>query len=105
MNWLYLLIAGIIEIAWTLGIRYSDGFTRLWPTVAVIVTTPITLYLLALAMRSIPLGTCYAIWTGIGSVGTAILGVALFNEPSGLAHILCISLIIIGIIGLKLFTH
>ncbi|XGA08284.1 MAG: multidrug efflux SMR transporter [Wolbachia endosymbiont of Xenopsylla cheopis] len=105
MNWLYLLIAGIIEIIWTLGIRYSDGFTRLWPTVGVMLTTPVSLYLLALAMRSIPLGTCYAVWTGIGSVGTAILGVVLFNEPSNLAHILCISLIIIGIIGLKLFTH
>ena len=102
MAWIYLFIAGIFETAWAVGLKYSDGFTKLGPSLFTAVTMIISIYLLALALRTLPVGTGYAVWTGIGAVGTAILGMVLFNESREPARILCIVLIVAGIIGLKL---
>jgi quaternary ammonium compound-resistance protein SugE len=102
MAWVYLLVAGIFETAWAIGLKYSAGFTRLGPSIFTILTMAISLYLLALALRTLPVGTGYAVWTGIGTVGAAILGILLFNESREIARILCILLIVAGIIGLKL---
>jgi quaternary ammonium compound-resistance protein SugE len=102
MAWLYLFVAGIFETAWAIGLKYSAGFTRLGPIIFTILTMAISLYLLALALRTLPLGTGYAVWTGIGTVGAAILGILLFNESREITRILCILLIVVGIIGLKL---
>jgi quaternary ammonium compound-resistance protein SugE len=102
MAWIYLFIAGIFETAWAVGLKYSDGFTKLGPTLFTAVTMIISIYLLALALRTLPVGTGYAVWTGIGAVGTAILGIVLFNESREPARILCIVLIVAGLIGLKL---
>jgi quaternary ammonium compound-resistance protein SugE len=102
MAWIYLFVAGIFETAWAVGLKYSDGFTKLGPTLFTAVTMIISIYLLALALRTLPVGTGYAVWTGIGAVGTAILGIVLFNESREPARILCIVLIVAGLIGLKL---
>lgn len=102
MAWLYLFIAGLFETAWAIGLKYSAGFTKLGPSVFTVVAMSVSLYLLALALRTIPVGTGYAVWTGIGTVGAAILGIVLFNESREIARILCILLIVAGIIGLKL---
>jgi quaternary ammonium compound-resistance protein SugE len=102
MAWIYLFVAGIFETAWAVGLKYSDGFTKLGPSLFTAVTMIISIYLLALALRTLPVGTGYAVWTGIGAVGTAILGMVLFNESREPARILCIVLIVAGIIGLKL---
>jgi quaternary ammonium compound-resistance protein SugE len=102
MAWVYLFVAGIFETAWAIGLKYSAGFTRLGPTIFTILTMAISLYLLALALRTLPVGTGYAVWTGIGTVGAAILGILLFDESREFARILCIFLIVAGIIGLKL---
>jgi quaternary ammonium compound-resistance protein SugE len=102
MAWLYLFVAGIFETAWAIGLKYSAGFTRLGPSIFTILTMAISLYLLALALRTLPVGTGYAVWTGIGTVGAAILGILLFNESREITRILCILLIVVGIIGLKL---
>jgi quaternary ammonium compound-resistance protein SugE len=102
MAWLYLFVAGIFETAWAIGLKYSAGFTRLGPSIFTILTMAISLYLLALALRTLPVGTGYAVWTGIGTVGAAILGILLFNESREITRILCILLIVAGIIGLKL---
>ena len=102
MAWLYLFIAGLFETAWAIGLKYSAGFTKLGPSVFTVVAMMVSLYLLALALRTIPVGTGYAVWTGIGTVGAAILGILLFNESREIARILCILLIVAGIIGLKL---
>jgi quaternary ammonium compound-resistance protein SugE len=99
MAWVYLFVAGIFETAWAIGLKYSAGFTRLGPSIFTILTMAISLYLLALALRTLPVGTGYAVWTGIGA---AILGILLFNESREIARILCILLIVAGIIGLKL---
>ncbi|MDD3608799.1 MAG: multidrug efflux SMR transporter [Halothiobacillaceae bacterium] len=101
MSWLWLLIAGGLEIAWAIGLKYTEGFTRLWPSVGVIVLAWLSFYLLSLAMREIPVGTAYAVWTGIGSVGVALLGIVLFSEPAHASRLFFIALIVIGIIGLK----
>jgi quaternary ammonium compound-resistance protein SugE len=95
-------VAGVFETAWAIGLKYSAGFTRLGPSIFTILTMAISLYLLALALRTLPVGTGYAVWTGIGAVGAAILGILLFNESREIARILCILLIVAGIIGLKL---
>jgi len=102
MAWLYLFVAGIFETAWAIGLKYSAGFTKLGASVFTILAMAISLYLLALALRTLPVGTAYAVWTGIGTIGAAILGILLFNESREVTRILCILLIIAGIIGLKL---
>ena len=102
MAWVVLFVAGLFEIGWAVGLKYTEGFTRLWPTVATGVALTMSLALLGIALRTLPLGTAYAVWTGIGSVGTAILGVVLFREPATVMRLLCIGLIVAGIIGLKL---
>jgi quaternary ammonium compound-resistance protein SugE len=102
MAWIYLFVAGIFETAWAVGLKYSDGFTKAGPSLFTAVTMMISIYLLALALRTLPVGTGYAVWTGIGAVGTAVLGMVLFNESREPARILCIVLIVAGIIGLKL---
>lgn len=102
MAWVYLFVAGIFETAWAIGLKYSEGFTKLGPSLFTAVTMMISIYLLALALRTLPVGTGYAVWTGIGAVGTAILGMLLFHESRDPARIFCIVLIVAGIIGLKL---
>lgn len=102
MAWLYLFVAGLFETAWAIGLKYSVGFTKFAPSVFTVVAMMVSLYLLALALRTLPVGTGYAVWTGIGSVGAAVLGIFLFNESREIARILCILLIVAGIIGLKL---
>jgi len=102
MAWLYLFIAGVFETAWAIGLKYSAGFTKFGPSVFTVVAMMVSLYLLALALRTIPVGTGYAVWTGIGTVGATILGIFLFNESREIPRILCIILIVAGIIGLKL---
>ena len=104
MAWVYLLFAGVFEIGWAVGLKYTDGFTRLWPTVWTAAAMLASIVMLALALKTIPVGTGYAVWTGIGAVGTAILGIALFGEPATAARLACIGLIVAGIIGLKLVT-
>jgi quaternary ammonium compound-resistance protein SugE len=105
MPWIYLALAGLFEIGWAIGLKYSDGFTRLWPSVATAVAMIISVLLLALATRSLPIGTAYAIWTGIGAVGAVILGIVLFGDSAAPLRLLCVSLIVAGIVGLKLTAH
>ncbi|MBI1620253.1 quaternary ammonium compound efflux SMR transporter SugE [Aquamicrobium zhengzhouense] len=104
MAWAYLFFAGLFEIGWAVGLKYSHGFTKLVPSVFTVGAMAISLFLLGLALRTLPLGTAYAIWTGIGTIGTAILGVMLFSEPAEIMRILCIVMIAAGIIGLKLVS-
>ena len=102
MAWGYLLMAGLLEVGWAVGLKYTEGFTRLWPTVGTAVALVGSMALLGLALRGLPLGTAYAIWTGIGTVGTTILGIVLFSEPIVALRLVCIGLIVAGILGLKL---
>ena len=102
MPWIILLVAGLFEVGWAVGLKYTDGFTRLWPTVATAAALAASMGLLGVALRTLPLGTAYAVWTGIGTVGTAILGIALFREPATALRLFCIALIVAGIVGLKL---
>ena len=102
MAWIYLFVAGVFETAWAIGLKYSAGFTKVGPSVFTVIAMMISLYLLALALRTLPVGTGYAVWTGVGTVGAAILGIFLFNESREIARILCILLIVAGIIGLKI---
>ncbi|MCJ7555113.1 MAG: quaternary ammonium compound efflux SMR transporter SugE [Ignavibacteriaceae bacterium] len=104
MYWFILFIAGLFEIAWAVGLKYSDGFSKLWPSVFTAASMIISVSLLALVVKHLPVGTAYAIWTGIGAVGTAILGIILFNESKEFIRIFFIFLIVVGIVGLKLFT-
>ena len=104
MAWVVLFIAGLCEIAWAVGLKYTDGFTRLWPTLFTGVSLVASMALLGLAVKSLPLGTAYAVWTGIGTIGTAILGIALLGEPAGALRLACIGLIVAGIVGLKLVS-
>jgi len=104
MAWLYLLAAGVLEVVWAIGLKYSQGFTRLWPSVWTLGAMTVSFWLLAQAVRTLPIGTAYAIWTGIGAAGTAVLGTVLFNEPRDALRMGCISLILAGIIGLKLLS-
>jgi quaternary ammonium compound-resistance protein SugE len=104
MAWFVLLIAGLFEIGWAVGLKYTAGFTRLWSTLGTVAAMVISLWLLGLAVRTLPLGTAYAIWTGMGTVGTALLGMALFDEPADIVRLACIGLIVGGIVGLKLVT-
>jgi len=102
--WILLLVAGLLEVVWAVGLKYTDGFTRLLPSAVTITAMIASVWLLALALRGIPVGTGYAVWTGIGAVGTAILGIVLFNEAATLARLACIGLIVAGILGLKLVS-
>ncbi len=104
MAWVVLFVAGLFEVAWAVGLKYAEGFTRLWPSVFVAASLALSMGLLGLALRTLPLGTAYAVWTGIGTVGTAVLGVALFREPATAARLACIGLIVAGIVGLKALT-
>ena len=104
MAWVYLAVAGLFEIVWAIALKYADGFTRLWPSAIAIVGMILSVVLLELSLRTLPVGTAYAVWTGIGTVGAAILGMILFQEPATAIRIGCIGLIVCGIAGLKLFT-
>ncbi len=104
MAWIILLIASIFEIAWAIGLKYTDGFTRLWPTVGTVIAMVLSVVLLGLAVKSLPVGTAYAVWTGVGAVGTAILGIVLLGEPANAGRLVSLALIVAGIIGLKLVT-
>lgn len=105
MAWVILLVAGLFEVTWAIGLKYTEGFSRLWPSVFTLVAMVISVVLLSLALRSIPVGTGYAVWTGIGAVGTALLGILLFKEPATAARLVCIGLIVAGIVGLKYFGN
>ena len=105
MAWGLLFVAGLFEVGWAVGLKYTEGFTRLWPSVWTAIAAVASLALLGLSVRTLPLGTAYAIWTGIGTVGTAILGVVLFKEPATVMRLVCIVLIVAGILGLKLTTR
>ena len=102
MAWLILVIAGLLEIGWAVGLKYTVGFTKLWPTVWTVLAMIASMTLLGLAARTLPIGTAYAVWTGIGAVGTAVLGIVLFKEPAGAIRLACVVLIVAGILGLKL---
>lgn len=102
MNWVYLGIAGLLEVAWAIGLKYTEGWTRLVPSLITGVLMIASFYFLSVAVRALPIGTAYAVWTGIGTVGAAILGMILFDEPRDVVRILCIMLIIAGIAGLKI---
>jgi quaternary ammonium compound-resistance protein SugE len=104
MYWLVLFVAGLFEVAWAIGLKYTGGFSKLWPSVFTIICMIISMGLLAYAVKHLPIGTAYAVWTGIGAVGTAILGIILFNESKELIRIFFIFLIVVGIVGLKLFS-
>lgn len=104
MPWLILVIAGLLEIVWAVGLKYTHGFTRLWPSVFTIAAIVVSLYLLALASRSLPIGTAYAVWVGIGAAGAATLGILLFKEPATIGRCFFLGLLVVAIIGLKITT-
>ncbi len=105
MAWITLFIAGVFEVGWAIGLKYTEGFTRVVPTIATVLSMVISLGLLGVALKSLPVGTAYAVWTGVGTVGTAILGMVLFGESTAALRLACIGLIVAGIIGLKLVTE
>jgi len=104
MAWLILVLAGLFEVGWAIGLKYTHGSSRLWPTVGTVIAMLVSLALLGIAMKSLPVGTAYAVWVGVGAVGTVILGIILFGEPANPARLISVGLIIAGIIGLKLAT-
>lgn len=104
MGWLLLVLAGLFEVGWAIGLKYTEGFTRLWPSVGTGLAMVISVVLLGVAMKSLPVGTSYAVWVGVGAVGTAILGMVLFGEPATATRLASLGLIVAGIIGLKLAT-
>jgi quaternary ammonium compound-resistance protein SugE len=104
MAWILLLIAGVLEVGWAIGLKYTEGFTRLWPSVFTIASMVASVVLLGIAMKSLPVGTSYAVWVGVGAVGTAILGIVLFGEPANIGRLVSLGLIVAGIVGLKLTT-
>jgi quaternary ammonium compound-resistance protein SugE len=104
MAWLYLFVAGLFEMAWAIGLKYTDGFSRLVPSLLTVAAMILSLALLGLALKTLPVGTAYAVWTGIGAVGTAALGIYLFGEPATAARLMSMGLIVAGIVGLKLVT-
>ncbi|CAH0292810.1 Quaternary ammonium compound-resistance protein SugE [Massilia sp. Bi118] len=104
MSWVYLVIAGLLEVGWAVGLKYTAGFTRLWPSVLTLGTMAGSVGMLGLALRALPLGTAYAVWTGIGTVGTAVFGMVMLGEPAGALRLLSIALIVAGIVGLKLLS-
>ena len=102
MAWLLLFVAGLCEVAWAIGLKYTDGFSRLYPSLATVAAMGASIGLLGLALKTLPVGTAYAIWTGIGAAGTVALGIYLFNEPATVSRLMCIGLILAGIIGLRI---
>jgi len=102
MSWTFLFIAAALEIVWAVGLKYTEGFTRLWPSVGVGTAMAASMFLLALAARGLPIGTAYAVWTGIGAAGTALLGIVLFHESASALRLICVALILTGVAGLKL---
>jgi len=104
MAWLILVLAGLFEVTWAIGLKYTEGFSRFWPSVGTLVAMAASVALLGLAVRTLPIGTAYAVWTGIGAVGAVILGIVLFHEPASAPRLLCVGLILAGIIGLKLVS-
>ena len=104
MAWILLVLAGLFEIAWAIGLKYTEGFTRLWPTVGTLAAMIVSLSLLGVAMKTLPVGTAYAVWVGVGAVGTAILGIVLLGEPANTGRIVSLVLIVAGIVGLKMAT-
>jgi quaternary ammonium compound-resistance protein SugE len=105
MNWTILVIAGLFEIMWAIGLKYTEGFSRFWPSVGTLMAMAVSFGLLGIAMKSLPVGTAYAVWVGVGAVGTALLGIVLFGEAANLGRLLSLGLIVAGIVGLKLSTH
>lgn len=101
MAWLLLFCAGLFEVGWAIGLKYTEGFTRLGPTLLTVASMVASLWLLGLALKTLPIGTGYAVWTGIGTIGTALLGIVLFSEPATALRLACIALIVMGILGLK----
>lgn len=101
MSWLYLILAGLFEIGWAIGLKYTEGFTRLWPSAATLAAMVVSVALLGLAMRDLPVGTAYAAWTGIGVVGTVLLGMLLFGDSASVIRLGCVALIVAGVLGLK----
>lgn len=104
MHWIILVLAGLLEVGWAIGLKYTAGFTRLWPSIGTIAAMAISLGLLGIAMKSLPVGTAYAVWVGIGAVGTVILGIVLFDEPFTALRVGSVALIVVGLVGLKLAT-
>lgn len=104
MNWMLLLVAGLFEVGWAIGLKYTDGFTRPWPTVGTVAAMVISVGLLGWAMRGLPVGTAYAVWVGVGAVGTAVLGMLLFGEAASAGRLVSLGLVVVGIVGLKLAT-
>jgi quaternary ammonium compound-resistance protein SugE len=104
MPWTFLFFAGLFEIGWAIGLKYTEGFSRLAPSLWTVASMVISLFLLGLALKDLPVGTAYAVWTGIGTIGTAILGIYLFGDPATVLRLACIGLILAGIVGLKLVT-
>ena len=104
MEWIYLVIAGFLEVGWAMGLKYSQGFTKILPSTLTVIGMVASFYFLSLSLKSLPLGNAYAIWTGIGTVGTVILGIILFKEPISVMRMLCIAFIVLGIVGLKLIS-
>jgi Membrane transporters of cations and cationic drugs len=105
MNWAILVVAGIFEVGWAIGLKYTEGFTRLWPSVWTVLAMIISLGLLGIAMKTLPVGTAYSVWVGVGAVGTVALGIVLLGESASLARMISVALIVAGIVGLKLSTH
>jgi len=104
MAWLLLVLAGLFEVGWAIGLKYTDGFTRLWPTIGTVLAMVVSLGLLGIAMKSLPVGTSYAVWVGVGAVGTAIMGIMLLGEVANAGRLISLGLIIAGIVGLKIAT-
>jgi len=104
MAWIVLFVAGLLEVGWAIGLKYTEGFTRLVPSVLTLTAMTASILLLGLALKTLPIGTAYAVWTGIGAVGTAVLGIVLFGDPATVARLGCIGLIVAGIVGLKMVT-
>jgi len=105
MAWIILIIAGLFETGWAVGLKYTEGFTKLWPTVWTAVSLALSMGLLGWSLKTLPLGAAYAIWTGIGAVGTVIVGIVLFKEPATIARLACVALIVAGMVGLKVFSN
>jgi quaternary ammonium compound-resistance protein SugE len=102
MNWVILVLAGVFEVGWAIGLKYTVGFTRLWPSVGTVLAMIVSLWLLGVAMKDLPVGTAYSVWVGVGSIGTVILGIVLFGEPASAGRLISVALILAGIVGLKL---
>lgn len=104
MNWFLLILAGLLEIGWAISMKYTNGFTKLWPTAITFALMTVSFYLMSIALKTIPFGTCYAVWTGIGAAGAATVGILFFNEPREVGRVLCLIMIVAGTVGLKLFS-